>query len=190
MGESGESQTPIDPTQFHFNPFSCCRFTFPPLSTHTTFEPLGTLRVHSIRRRPMRRLRLRPPACSKTLSRLALRISWSPAALRLHRRTDAPPRKYVPRHVLHGARRLCNRLFGVLQFAFLDAQLHRGRARRFDADDPYPWVQPLERHRYAGDQPASANRNDHDLRLREVFVDFQSEVPCPAIRCGSSKGCM
>src|SRR5260370_1079603 len=29
--------------QFHFNPLSCCRFTFPPLSTHTTLELRGTL---------------------------------------------------------------------------------------------------------------------------------------------------
>src|SRR6476661_948314 len=32
-----------DPPQFHFNPLSWSRFTFPPLSTQTTFDPAGAL---------------------------------------------------------------------------------------------------------------------------------------------------
>src|SRR5439155_5185744 len=65
-----------------------------------------------------------------------------------------------------------------------DAFLHAGCARRLDADDPDVWVDRLERHRYARDQPAAADWHDDDVGLRKVFVDFEAERPLPGYQLG------
>jgi hypothetical protein len=63
--------------------------------------------------------------------------------------------------------------------------VQRGRALGLDRDDADVGLMPLPLSR-SGDEPAAADRHEHDVGLRRVLKDLHPTVPCPAITSGSS----
>ncbi|MEI9896583.1 MAG: hypothetical protein WDN28_22655 [Chthoniobacter sp.] len=61
--------------------------------------------------------------------------------------------------------------------------------RRLDADDFQVRLERLEDRRHAREQPTAPDRNEDRLGIRHLLEDLESQRPCPAITCGSSKGC-